>query len=153
MKKYYYEGPTFKIWRGSWDPTFKFWRGSWCPTFKLWGGSRVPGSRGLVPRLHHATLVQVFSCEFCEICVCERERERERDTERERERDLRLQLQTEIVLQYLTLMWSSARDHSIDISDNIYGWLSALTCRYSFKIMNFSDRFRQCFKLFYSFEK
>ena len=34
MKKYYYEGPIFKLWRGSWGPTFK-----------LWGGNRVPGPR------------------------------------------------------------------------------------------------------------
>ena len=61
MKKYYYDVPTFKLWRGSWSPTFKFWRGSWSPTFKLWGGpgSKVPESRGpgsgfLVPIFHHA---------------------------------------------------------------------------------------------------
>ena len=73
------------------------------PTFKLWGGSRFPGSRGLVPRLHHATLVQAFSCEFCEICVCvcvcvrERETERERDRERQRETE-RERILYEIVL-------------------------------------------------------
>ena len=37
MKKYYYEGPTFKLCRGSWDPTFKFRGGP---------GSRIPGTRG-----------------------------------------------------------------------------------------------------------
>ena len=56
-------GPTFKLWRESWDPTFKFWRESWGstvklwgvpgPTFKFWGGSQGPGV--LVPLLHHAT--------------------------------------------------------------------------------------------------
>ena len=46
------------------------------------------------------------------------ERQRETETERERgERDLRLP--TETVLQYPTLMRSSRRDHSIDVSDNI----------------------------------
>ena len=47
MKKYYYEGPTFKLWRGSWGSTFKFWRGFWGPIFKLWEGSQVPGTRVL----------------------------------------------------------------------------------------------------------
>ena len=61
MKKYYYEGPTFKLRRGSRDPTFKFWRGSWGTTFKLWGGSQVlgpevPGPGVLVPLLHHTVL-------------------------------------------------------------------------------------------------
>ena len=51
------------------------------------------------------------------------------------------------------IMRSSRRDHYIDVSDNIYRYISALSCRCFFKIMNFSDRFRQCFKLFYSFEK
>ena len=50
-------------------------------------------------------------------------------------------------------MRSSRRDHPIDVSDNIYGCLSGLSCRCFFKIMNFSDGFRQCFKVFYSFEK
>ena len=43
MKEYFYEGPTFK-----------FWRGSWSPIFKLWGeggsgsqGPKVPMSRVL----------------------------------------------------------------------------------------------------------
>ena len=51
MKKYYYEGPAFKLWRGSSDPTSNYKRGPGVPllnfreipgpTFKLWGG---PGS-------------------------------------------------------------------------------------------------------------
>ena len=44
-----------------------------------------------------------------------RERQRQRETERDRER-----MPTETVLQYPTLMRSSRRDHSIDVSDNIY---------------------------------
>ena len=36
---------------------------------------------------------------------------------------------------------------------SIYACLFGLCCRCFFKIINFSDRFRQCFKLFYSFEK
>ena len=35
MKKYYYDGPTFKLWRRSCCPAFKLWRESWGPTFKL----------------------------------------------------------------------------------------------------------------------
>ena len=35
MKKYYYEGPTFRLWRKSWGPTFEFWGGSRGPRF--WG--------------------------------------------------------------------------------------------------------------------
>ena len=50
-------------------------------------------------------------------------------------------------------MQSSRKDHSIDASDNIYGCLSCLSCRCCFKMMNFSDSFRQCFKFFYSYEK
>ena len=57
------------------------------------------------------------------------------------------------VLQYPKLMQSSRRDHSINFSDKTYGCLSGLSCRCFFKAMNFSDHFRQCFKLFYSFEK
>ena len=95
----------------------------------------------------------------------ERERERETETERDRERKkerqrqtdkqrvLRVRLSTEKVLQYSTLMRSSRGDHSIDVPDNIYECLSGLTCLCFFKIMNFSDRLRQCFKLLYSFEK
>ena len=127
------------------------------------------------------TLTQVFSCEFCEISenafsyriaplaaserviwfwdkgLRERERwvvEREKSTAVDR---------NSTVLQYPTLMWWSRRDHSINVSDDIYGCLSGLSCRCFclfglscrciFKVMNFSDRFRQCFKLFYSFEK
>ena len=40
MRKYYYEGPTFKLWRGSRGPSFKFWTGCCGPTFKLWGASQ-----------------------------------------------------------------------------------------------------------------
>ena len=49
----------------------------------------------------------------------------------------------------------SREGHSIDVSDNIYGWLCPVDFSYKtfFKIMNFSDRFGRCFKLFYSFEK
>ena len=63
MKKYYYEGPTFKLWRGSRSPTF----------FKGGGESRVPvlnfkgvsGPGSQVPLLHHAYLVQMLlKCEF-----------------------------------------------------------------------------------------
>ena len=43
----------------------------------------------------------------------------------------------------------------IDVSDNIYEWLCPADFSYIcfFKIMNFSGRFGQCFKLFYSLEK
>ena len=77
-----------------------------------------------------------------------REKKRERKRERKRGR-----VSTEAVLQHPTLMLSSRRDHSIDVSDNIYGCLSRLSCRCFFNIMNFPDRCRQCFKLFYSFER
>ena len=70
--------------------------------------------------------------------------------ERQRERS-RVRLATKAVLQYPTLIQSSRRDRSIDVSDNIYGCLSGICCRYFFKIMNFLDRFRQYFKLFYKF--
>ena len=53
---------------------------------------------------------------------------------RERERSKGYGSLTETVLQYSTLMLSSRRGHSIDVSENV------------------SDRFRQ-FKIFYSFEK
>ena len=77
MRKYY-EGPFFKLWRGSWSPTFKLWRGSWVsllnfrgvpsPTFKLWGGSWVPGPGVLVPLLHHAiTLMGFNSRKMCDV--------------------------------------------------------------------------------------
>ena len=82
----------------------------------------------------------------------QRESERETETERDRERD-RERMPTETVLQYPTLMRSSRRDHSIDVSDNIYECLFGLSFRCFFKIMNFSDRFRQFLKLFYCFEK
>ena len=67
--------------------------------------------------------------------------------ERERERDLK---STDANRNSITISYpsrSSRRDHSIDVSDNIYGCLSGLSCGCFFKIMNFSDRFRQCFKL------
>ena len=106
------------------------------------------------------TLSQVFSCEFCEtsenafsnIPVACFWRGDLIFTERERE----IYIFKEYGCgqkQYSTTMWLSRRDHSIDVLDNIYGCLSGLSCRFFFKIMNFSDRFRQCFKLFYSFEK
>ena len=77
------------------------------------------------------------------------------DLEREIERDLKNTAadRNSTVLQYPKLMRSSRRDHSINFSDKTYGCLSGLSCRCFFKAMNFSDRFRQCFKLFYSFEK
>ena len=46
MKKYYYEGSTFKLWRESWGPTYELWKRSWGPTFKFWGGIPGPGSQG-----------------------------------------------------------------------------------------------------------
>ena len=64
MKKYYYEGPTFKLCRGSWDLLLNFEGGPGFPllnfgeipgpTFKLWGGSQIPGPGLLVLLLHHA---------------------------------------------------------------------------------------------------
>ena len=49
MKKYYFEGPTFKLWRGSWDPIFKFGTGSRAPllNFEEGPGFRVPRSQVL----------------------------------------------------------------------------------------------------------
>ena len=60
MQKYYYEGSTFKLWRGSWNLTFKFWRGSWVPLLNFEGGPES-GSQGpevLFPLLHHAWKLQ-----------------------------------------------------------------------------------------------
>ena len=76
-----------------------------------------------------------------------------KDLRRERRRGLRIRLPTKTVLKYPALMLSSRRDHCIDVSDNIYGCISGLSCRCFFRIMNFSDRFRQFFKLFYSFQR
>ena len=59
----------------------------------------------------------------------ERERERERERGRERERDLKSTAadKDSITISYINVI--SRRDHSIDISDNIYGCLSGLSCR------------------------
>ena len=38
-------GPTFKLWRESWDPTFKFWRESWVPLLNFEGVPRISRSR------------------------------------------------------------------------------------------------------------
>ena len=45
--------------------------------------------------------------------------------------------------------------NAIDVLDNIYEWFCPVDFSYRcfFLFMNFSDRFRQGFKLFYSFEK
>ena len=56
MEKYYYEGPTFELWSGSWSPTFKFLGGPGVPPLN-YRGYRVPllnfegrpGSRVPVP--------------------------------------------------------------------------------------------------------
>ena len=50
-------------------------------------------------------------------------------------------------------MRSRGRYRPIDVSNNICGCLSGLSCRCFLKIMDFLDRFRQCFKLFYNFQK
>ena len=95
------------------------------------------------------TLVQVFSCEFCEISenvfsyrtpplatskraiwFSDKElKERETERERQRERDLKSTAadKDSITISYINGI--SRRDHSIDISDNIYGCLSGLSCR------------------------
>ena len=72
----------------------------------------------------------------------ETETERHRETDRQTDRDLKSTAADRKVLQYPSLMRSGRRDNSIDVSDNIYGCLSRLSCRCFFKIMNFSDRFR-----------
>ena len=64
MKKYYYEGPAFKLWGSLGVPLLNFeggpgvpllnFRGIPGPNFKLWEGSRVPGPGVLVPLLQHA---------------------------------------------------------------------------------------------------
>ena len=115
------------------------------------------------------TLAQVFSCEFCEIsenvfsyrtpslaaskrAIWFSDKElKERQRERERERDLKSTGadKDSITISYINAI--SRRDHSIDVSDNIYGCLSGFSCRCFFN--EFLDRFRQCFKLSYSFEK
>ena len=87
------------------------------------------------------TLVLVLSCEFFKISkhtfsYRKREIERQRDRERRLPAETilqkeRVRLPAETVLQCPTLMLSSRRGHSIDVSDNIYGCLSG------FKIMSF----------------
>ena len=42
--------PLLNFEGGSWAPTFKFWRVSWVPLLNFEEG---PGSRVLVPLLHH----------------------------------------------------------------------------------------------------
>ena len=64
-----------------------------------------------------------------------------------------VQLRAETVLQYSTWMLSDRRDHSIDVSDNICSCLCGFSLQMPFQIINFLQRFRQCFKLFYIFEK
>ena len=74
MKKYYYEDPTFKLWRspevlllnfegGPGVPLINL-RGVLGPTFKLWGdsesqGLEIPGPGVLIPLLHHARNLHV----------------------------------------------------------------------------------------------
>ena len=109
-------------------------------------------------------MTQVLSCEFakflgtpfltehlCWLFLKGRSDFQTKGLKRERKRDLK---STAVDRNSITISYfNSRRGHSIDISDNIYGCLSGLCCRCFFKIMNFSDCFRQCFKLFYSFEK
>ena len=107
----------------------------------------------------------MFSCEFCEIsenafsyrtpplAASETAIWFSDKGIKESEKDLKSTAADRNILQYPAWMQSSRRDHSNDVSDNIDGCLSGLSCRCFFKIMNFSDRFRQCFKPFYSFEK
>ena len=49
-------------------------------------------------------------------------------------------------------MLSGKRDHSIDVSNNIYASLD-YSANVFFYDHEFSHGFRQCFKLFYRFEK
>ena len=46
-----WEGPTTKLWRGSWGPTFKLYGGRGSHFYTLRG---VPGPEVLVPHLEHA---------------------------------------------------------------------------------------------------
>ena len=105
------------------------------------------------------TLAQAFSCKFYEIS---------RNTfsyrtsplaaskraiwfsdkglkERERNRDLK---STAVNRNNITISCINAIKRPFHVSDNIYGSLSGLSCRCFFKIMNFFDGFRQCFKAF-----
>ena len=50
MKKYYYQGPTFKLERGPGVPLLNFERAGWGPGSQ---GPNVPGPGVLVPLLHH----------------------------------------------------------------------------------------------------
>ena len=102
------------------------------------------------------TLALVLSCEFFKISKHtfsyrkrETERQRDRETAAGRnniaERESTAAGRNSIAIPYINAI--SRRGHSIDVSDNIYGCLSGS------KIMNFSDRFRQCFKLFFNRKK
>ena len=88
------------------------------------------------------TLAQAFYCEFCEIskytfsygtpplAASGQSDFQKKGLKREREREVwRVRLPTKTVLRYPTLMLSSRRGHSIDVSNNIYGCLSGLSCR------------------------
>ena len=56
-----------------------------------------------------------------------REKQRERETERERDLKSTAADKDSITISYINGI--SRRDHSIDISDNIYGCLFGLSCR------------------------
>ena len=64
---------------------------------------------------------------------------------RERNRDLK---STAVNKNNITISCINAIKRPFHVSDNIYGSLSGLSCRCFFKIMNFFDGFRQCFKAF-----
>ena len=64
---------------------------------------------------------------------------------RERNRDLK---STAVNRNNITISCINAIKRPFHVSDNIYGSLSGLSCRCFFKIMNFFDGFRQCFKAF-----
>ena len=100
--------------------------------------------------------LQALACNFIKkrlwhMCSSERaiwfsdkefkEREREREREREKERDLKSTAadRHSISISYI-IMRSSGRYHSIDVLDNIYGYLPGLSCRCFLKIMNILDR-------------
>ena len=51
----------------------------------------------------------------------------------------RVQLLTETVLQYSTWMLSKRRGHSIDVSDNICGWICGFSLQMPFQIIIFCN--------------